>query len=88
MDIDRDMVIVSENWPNLRREEPASARNHGDEDIIALLDLAETVTEQVVEVGVEGVEFVGAVEGDEGDTALVGEFDEVFVCHFESMMNE
>lgn len=66
----------------IRGEEAPIGGQNGDGDVIALVDLAETLAEKVVGVLVQGIELLGVVEGDDGDGALVGDGDEILDGHF------
>lgn len=60
---------------NVRREITTSAREDGDVDVVARGDLTHQAAEAVVELLGEGIEFLGLIEGDDGDFALGRECD-------------
>lgn len=65
----------------LRREESACAGEHGDVDILALVNLPETLAEEVIELLVQSIQLLGPVERDDCDTIAISECDKVFVGH-------
>lgn len=64
-----------------RAEVAAFARQNGNVDIIALGDLLHGEGKLVVGCSVEGVEFLGCIERDDGDFAAVLELDGAFGGH-------
>jgi hypothetical protein len=58
----------------LRREKPPLARQNRDENLIVLSDFVHGARELVVRVAAHGVEFLGHIEGYDGEFAAV--FDE------------
>jgi hypothetical protein len=52
-----------------RAEEASCAGQDGDEDVFSTVDVAEPLSDVEVEVLSQGSEFLGAVDGDDGDAA-------------------
>lgn len=64
-----------------RGEEPASPRQDGNVDLIALFDLAEIVGYKVVELLIESIELLGPIQGDDGNATLIRERYSLVVRH-------
>lgn len=66
-------------WLDVRREEPTGSGEHGDVDIIALVNLSQPLAEEVIKILVEGIQLVGPIESNDRNAILVRESDELFV---------
>lgn len=67
-----------ESFQGLRGEEAPLAGQNGDEDFVVAGDFVHRAGELVVQVAIEGVEFLGDVEGYDGDFAFVVDEDAWF----------
>lgn len=66
---------------NVRREKSSCAGEHSDVDVLALVNLSETLGEEVVKVLVQSIQLLRPVERDDCDTIAISERDELFVGH-------
>jgi len=74
----RNLGWRGRGFGGLRGEESTLAGQNGDEDFVVAGDFVHCAGELVVQIAIEGVEFVGDVEGYDGEFAFVVDEDAWF----------